>query len=305
MIKISIIIPVFNKENYIQTAIESVLSQSFKDFEIIIVNDGSTDNTLEVLSSLTDKRIRIINQSKSGVSLARNRGIIEANGEYICFLDADDLFFGEKLSENFYLATKKNLDFIFSDYLVLNEKLSKNGVLYLSNINKELEKIAEYSENKSFIISKNNFIRHFFSNTLMHTNAVFIRKNFLLKNDIFFNSDLVIGEDQDFWWRIITHKNIFKIGYIDKPFAIYRFCYASWKNEKNEKFNYLWMINKFNLLEKYSSIIGRKKLAKYIYETSWIFKKKYYRFRFILKSLKLYSFEFSFYKTLVGLIIKK
>lgn len=91
MAKISIIIPLYNKEEYIASTLNSILSQSFHDFEIVIVNDGSTDDSISIVHSFYDSRIVIIEQPNSGVSVARNTGIINATGSWILFLDADDI----------------------------------------------------------------------------------------------------------------------------------------------------------------------------------------------------------------------
>lgn len=90
--RFSVIVPLYNKEPYIEKALGSVLSQTFKDYEIIVVNDGSTDDSLSVAQGVLEGvgNVRIINQQNSGVSTARNNGIAAANGDYICFLDADD-----------------------------------------------------------------------------------------------------------------------------------------------------------------------------------------------------------------------
>lgn len=87
---LSIIIPLYNKEEYIKDTIESVLSQDFTDYEVLVINDGSTDNSLSVVESINNQHIRIIDKNNEGVSATRNRGLSEAQGEYICFLDADD-----------------------------------------------------------------------------------------------------------------------------------------------------------------------------------------------------------------------
>src|SRR5688500_17587486 len=86
----SIIIPAYNAASYLPDSVGSVIAQTYPHWELIIVNDGSTDNTLQVLESFTDPRIRCIHQANSGVSTARNNGIENAKGHYICFLDADD-----------------------------------------------------------------------------------------------------------------------------------------------------------------------------------------------------------------------
>ena len=90
--KISVIIPAYNVGNYIQDAVQSVCQQTYKNIEIIVVNDGSTDQTKENLENISDKRIKIINIPNSGVSTARNIGIESSTGNYIAFLDGDDLW---------------------------------------------------------------------------------------------------------------------------------------------------------------------------------------------------------------------
>lgn len=93
----SIIIPAYNLENYIAAALQSVLVQTFQDFEIIIVDDGSSDETVSIIQSFHDPRIRLVSQVNSGVSRARNAGMKKAVGAYIAFLDGDDYWYPEHL----------------------------------------------------------------------------------------------------------------------------------------------------------------------------------------------------------------
>jgi glycosyltransferase involved in cell wall biosynthesis len=94
---ISVIIPVYNGEKTIQATIESVLNQTFTDFELIVINDGSKDATLEIISSIQDSRLKVFSYPNAGQAVSRNRGISKASGEYIAFIDADDLWTKDKL----------------------------------------------------------------------------------------------------------------------------------------------------------------------------------------------------------------
>jgi len=103
---ISVVIPAYNAAAFIKKAINSVLTQSYKHLEIIIVNDGSIDKTTDIVNALSDKRIKLISQSNMGLSNARNTGIKASKGEYIAFLDADDYWKPEKLEKQLKLLTQ-------------------------------------------------------------------------------------------------------------------------------------------------------------------------------------------------------
>jgi len=128
----SVIIPCYNAEKYIGQAIESVLNQTHSGFELIIINDGSTDKSQEIIDkySLLDKRIKHFSRPNKGVSLTRNEGIEKAGGEYIAFLDADDVWEPENLETKIkVLKENKNIDWAFSDMYLADELLNKTEVV--------------------------------------------------------------------------------------------------------------------------------------------------------------------------------
>ena len=127
MAKVSVIIPVYNVEKYLERCLESLVNQTLKDIEIICVNDGSTDNSLKILEEFAkkDERIKIFNRENKGQSAARNFGIEHANGEYIGYVDSDDwvdLDFYEKL---YNAAVKYDADIVAADFVRKNDKKHK------------------------------------------------------------------------------------------------------------------------------------------------------------------------------------
>lgn len=115
--KVSVIIPVYNVEKYIRECLDSIVRQTLKDIEIICVNDGSTDGSLEILKEYgaRDKRITILSQENRGISSARNHGAERASGEYFYFMDGDDILEKEALFKLYALAAEKNLDVVYFD----------------------------------------------------------------------------------------------------------------------------------------------------------------------------------------------
>ena len=119
---VSVIIPVFNSERYIASAVESVLKQTYKEFELIVVNDGSTDKTVKVLEQYID-RIHYAYQPNKGVAAARNAGIRASKGEYIAFLDSDDLWIRDTLILHVnYLQNNPNIGLVYGEVLVIDER---------------------------------------------------------------------------------------------------------------------------------------------------------------------------------------
>ena len=100
-IKITVLMPVYNAEKYIEKAIDSVLNQSFKDFELLIINDGSTDGSMDIIRNFNDPRIVVVNQANSGVAAALNTGVKLARGEFIARFDADDICYPRRFDEQY------------------------------------------------------------------------------------------------------------------------------------------------------------------------------------------------------------
>lgn len=153
MTKISIILPVYNGEKYIKKAIESVLMQSLDDFELIIINDGSTDNTAEIINSFDDKRIILLNQPNQGPGQARNNGLKIACGEYVMFLDSDDWFCKDALDIAYSHSKSNSTDItIFQIIKYYDGKFSQNDWFNLNSFDESFEnRVFNPHECKDFL----------------------------------------------------------------------------------------------------------------------------------------------------------
>ncbi|MHC5828034.1 MAG: glycosyltransferase family 2 protein, partial [Nostoc sp.] len=140
MPKISVIIPAYNSEKTINYTIESVLNQTFTDFELIVINDGSQDSTLEVITQIQDSRIKVFSYPNAGGNVSRNRGLYRAGGEFVSFLDADDLWTPDKLQSQLK-ALQENVTakiaYSWTDYIDTNgqflfpgKRINKNENIY-------------------------------------------------------------------------------------------------------------------------------------------------------------------------------
>lgn len=188
----SIIIPLYNKENFIQETLRSVLNQSFKDFEIILVNDGSTDRSLEKVTLIKDPRIKFYSIKNSGVSFARNYGIKQANANYIVFLDADDFWFPN------HLQTLEALSKKFPDCGLYANAYEKK---HLNTTIKSIYKKIPNDNNWMGIVD--DFFESSVVNSIAWTSAVMVPKKVITKIG-FFDEKITLGagEDTDLWIRI-------------------------------------------------------------------------------------------------------
>ncbi len=135
MPKVSVVIPAYNAMAYLPETVESVLRQTFTDFEVLIVDDGSSDHIAEWASQATDPRVKLISQQNQGVSVARNTGIAQAKGEYVAFLDADDLWEPTKLEkQDQCLEDKPEVGLVYTWTLLINEQGKPTGIVYNSQV---------------------------------------------------------------------------------------------------------------------------------------------------------------------------
>lgn len=188
MVKISVIVPVFKVEKYIIDCIKSILSQSFRDFQLILVDDGSPDRSGEICDkfALKDNRVSVIHKKNQGVSSARNCGITNALGEWICFVDSDDTIDCGYL-ENLYLGVKhnSNIDFAISGYRNVDGNLVE---LSTHKFESNLDSSDLY---QLFLLSEKN-------NTLNSPVCKLFKKDIIIKNNLEFDSSLSYGEDHIF-----------------------------------------------------------------------------------------------------------
>lgn len=190
----SVIIPAYNAEKFIKRSIDSVLKQSFQDFEIIVINDGSMDSTLEILYQISDERLKIIDTSNGGVSKARNLGIEHARGEYICFLDSDDEFLPSHLEHLNNLIVKYPSKSFFATRFCMTTRNDVSEV----NIPKITGKIEFYEDAVSKILMCSEMI---------WTGCVCIRRKMFEKYGMF-EIGVKLGEDTDMWKRVYVHTGV-------------------------------------------------------------------------------------------------
>ena len=181
--KIGIVIPVYNKERFISNTLDSINNLITKPDEVIIIDDGSTDNSLELITNLTlNKNYKIISQKNQGVSSARNNGIKLCTSDYILFLDADDI-----LRQDALVFFKK---YINNGYkIIAGNRINKQGNIF-------------FDTNSDIEFNQKEYLYMLYKNiNLCWTSAVLLKKELLLNNN--FNEKFSHGEDRDFFYRVL------------------------------------------------------------------------------------------------------
>lgn len=209
MVVISVIIPAYNAEKTIRETAESVLSQSFRDLELIIINDGSTDKTVEVVSGLADERIHLFSYPNAGPQRSRNRGIEKAAGDYISFLDADDLWTTDKL-ESQLTALQENptcaVAYSWTDFIDESGNRLPGG--------------------QRFSFANDVYEQFFLGNFLGSGSNPLIRKDALLTVGPF-DESVIAAQDWEMWIRLAAQ---YHFAVVPKPQVLYRRSFGSWSS---------------------------------------------------------------------------
>ena len=193
---ISIVIPIYQVEDYIANSIKSVINQTFSSYEVILVNDGSKDKSIEIALSLLDSskvNYTLINQDNMGVSAARNSGIRKSKGKWIVCIDPDDLIAPNYLERLIGVSTKYNTNVIFCNYQIVDVK----------NIYKK-----STIRGKDFEIDQNKILYSFLKRKIVAiAPGMQIKKEFLESNNLWYDEAIKYGEDQHLVWKVLLSAN--------------------------------------------------------------------------------------------------
>jgi len=203
---VSIMMPAYNAEKFIASAIESVLNQTYSLWELIIINDGSSDHTADILKSYTDSRIRVFHQPNSGEAAARNNALTKINGEFLAFLDSDDQYAPTYLALMVsFLNQHPELDAVYCDGFYINSE------------NKVLSSLSKFR--------RGPFVGDLFEQLVRASDVfgppltVMMRSSRILPLNISFDTRIVIGPDWDFFTRA---SQFIRYGYLDHKLCYYR-----------------------------------------------------------------------------------
>ncbi len=266
MPKFSVIIPLYNKEKFVTKTINSVLDQTFTDYEIIVINDGSTDNSEQIVLSYTDLRIRYFATHNRGASAARNMGIEKTSGEYICFLDADDYWYPD------FLATMHKYSELFPEQKVFG------AAIEIETSKKTFP--AQYAIRKTSDYELVNFFKASVGESVLCSSSIAIHKEVF---DTVGNFDVSIksGQDTDLWIRIgLLYPVLFiwkiQARYIFDPQSLSRnkqylnvkidFSKFAVEEQTNEDLKIFLDLNRFSLAVK-SKLIGDQKSFDFYFST--------------------------------------
>lgn len=227
---ISIIIPIHNSEKFISRCLNSIISQTYKDIEVILINDGSTDDSAEICEKYAreDSRIKIIHQDRQGVSKARNVGLQHSNGEYILFVDSDDFIESNMCKNLLTKINRDNCDMVFCRYnIVKNEQKIKVNEINLQSLVNDLN--IKYLFYRSSQIKISEGVESIYGNVIGSTWRILYKKELL--SNLKFDENITYMEDVVFLLNIFRMRHI-KIGLLDEYLYNYVFNESSITNAR-------------------------------------------------------------------------
>lgn len=234
---ISVIVPTYNLQDYIGETIESILAQHYKNIEVIVVDDRSTDDTVAIINSYAEKDARIkffTNHRRKGAAGARNCGIENASGEWIAFLDGDDLWEKSNLSEKMaVLDYYPNVQLITSD--CYNENASNMTIRdsELHNIRQSdkpsWKKYCHQANETGEYLRLDNLVKIFIEDDVIGNTGVFLIKHELIKQVGLFDENMEVGEDVYLWIQLANRIDF--LVYVPKPLMFYRYREGSLTNQ--------------------------------------------------------------------------
>lgn len=206
----SIVTPLYNKESFIGETIDSVLSQTYDDYELIVVDDSSTDNSAEIVKSFGDPRIKLFSKKNGGVSSARNYGISQSTGNVVCFLDADDLWEKDYLLKLKKVVTDNPMAGMYCCgwKSFINNKENVVSTYVVDTLKKGETKVIDYFKTS---VAKRS--------SIALTSAVAIKRQVITDYSLAFNEKYSMGEDIDLWVRTALCT---KLVYHNEPLMLYR-----------------------------------------------------------------------------------
>lgn len=208
MNKFSIIIPVYNAEKYIEKCINSILEQTYKNIEIIVVDDGSTDNSYYICRSLKNDQIKIISTDNLGVSNARNIGIQNATGDYLIFVDCDDWLEDTAIQHFFEIFnnSKNNYDLIISEMALIKDTMKKINKCNMANNDYEIEDLfSKLLKNKKSIERINSVCGKAYKMDIIKNNNIRFDENIQIGEDLLFNIKYLKNVKNIRWSNEVTY----------------------------------------------------------------------------------------------------
>lgn len=239
-IKVSVVIPVYNTEKYIGKCLESVISQSLKEIEIICVNDGSTDGSMDILDAFSRKyrNVKVFDQKNTGASFSRNRGLQAANGKYIYFMDCDDMLLPGALERLYDLADSHELDMLLFNVMVQYENDELKGKYHFEEY---FTKVGEYDGVKN---GRAMFCEMW--ENAEYDDCVwsrFVKKSFLDENKITFYEETYYS---DSIYSLICHLKAQRTYYIAEKYYVYRIREQSMMTSKTSVYHLYSLVVVYN-----------------------------------------------------------